>query len=207
VRFYQSRLLPHLINLSMRQPRFAAYRQCVALAAHGRVLEIGMGSGLNLPYYTDAVTEVIGLDPSARLLSMARKAARTLGRRVELLEGTAEAIPLREDSVDTIVSTWTLCSIPDPGCALREMRRVLRPDGRLLFVEHGRAPDASVRRWQDRLTPIWSRIAGGCHLNRPMDQLIEAAGFHVERMETGYIEGPRVMTFMYEGCARVARAR
>jgi ubiquinone/menaquinone biosynthesis C-methylase UbiE len=205
VSFYLSRVLPHLINMSMRQPLFAAYRQRVGSGARGRVLEIGMGSGLNLPYYTDMVAEVIGLDPSAKLLSMAQRSASTFGRRVELLEGTAEAIPLGEDSVDTIVSTWTLCSIPDLTRALREMRRVLRPDGRLLFVEHGRSPDAGVRRWQDRLTPIWKRMAGGCHLNRPMDQLMMAAGFKIEQMETGYMEGPRPMTYLYQGCARATR--
>ena len=121
---------------------------------------------------------------------------------VELLEGSAEAIPPEDKSVDTVVTTWTLCTIPDAMRALGEMRRVLRPSGQLLFVEHGRSPDASVRRWQDRLTPMWKRIGGGCHLNRAINELIAGSGFRIERLDTGYMKGPKPMTFMYEGCAR-----
>jgi ubiquinone/menaquinone biosynthesis C-methylase UbiE len=121
---------------------------------------------------------------------------------VELIEGVAEALPFDAGSIDTVVSTWTLCSIADAGAALQEMRRVLKPSGHLLFVEHGRSPDERVRRWQDRLTPVWKRVAGGCHLNRPIAQLVEDAGFAIDGMATGYMEGPRPMTFMYEGTAR-----
>jgi SAM-dependent methyltransferase len=121
---------------------------------------------------------------------------------VTFLEASAEAIPLEQHSVDTVVTTWTLCSIPQATTALAEMRRVLRPGGKLLFVEHGLAPDASVRRWQDLMTPIWRSCAGGCHLNRPISSMIEAAGFRIDHIETGYIPGPRPMTFMYEGSAR-----
>ena len=120
----------------------------------------------------------------------------------ELIEGSAEAIPLGHDSVDTVVTPWTLCSIPDAGRALREMHRVLRPTGRLLFVEHGRAPEPNVVWWQDHLTPAWKRIGGGCHLNRAIQMLIEDAGFQFDRMETGYMRGPRPLTFTYEGSAR-----
>ena len=122
--------------------------------------------------------------------------------RVDLLEGSAEALPLDDASVDSVVTTWTLCSVADPVRALREARRVLRPGGRLLFVEHGRAPELRVSRWQDRLTPLWKRVAGGCHLNREIDSLVSAAGFRMERLDTGYMRGPRVMTFMYSGQAR-----
>ena len=200
--FYRDRVLPHLIHLSMRQRNLVAYRQRVIPAAEGRVLEIGVGSGLNLPLYTDKADHVIGLDPSPKLLEMARRACNQAARPVELVEGSAQAIPLEDKSVDTVVTTWTLCTIPDAGRALAEMRRVLRPGGRLLFVAHGRSPDPGVRRWQDRLTPVWKRIGGGCHLNRGIAELIESAGFRMERLETGYMKGPKPMTFMYEGSAR-----
>ncbi len=199
--FYNERVLPQIVHLSMRQATFEPYRRRVVARASGRVLEIGVGSGLNLPLY-EAATHVIGLDPSTRLLSMARAAAGELGRSIELLEGSAEAIPLPGHSVDTVVSTWTMCSIPDVTRALGEMRRVLAPGGRLLFAEHGRSPERRVVRWQDRLTPVWKRIGGGCHLNRPIEQLIRDAGFRVEQLETGYMKGPKPMAFMYEGVAR-----
>lgn len=200
--FYQHHILPHLINLAMRQKNLAPYRGRVISAAEGNVLEVGIGSGLNLPFYSAKVGTVIGLDPSPNLLAMARRVRPPLSLQVEFIEGSAESIPLRSASVDTVVTTWTLCSIPGPSQALGEMRRVLKPGGRLLFVEHGRAPDASVRWWQDRLTPAWKRIGGGCHLNRAIGSLIRAAGFELDRFETGYMPGPKPLTFMYEGSAR-----
>jgi len=200
--FYQNQIVPRLINLSMRQRNLAAYRHRVVPAAEGRVLEIGVGSGHNLPFYTQKVELVMGLDPSPKLLSMARRAARPASIPFGFIEGSAEAIPLEDGSVDTVVTTWTLCSIPDASRSLHEMHRVLKPAGRLLFVEHGRAPEPNVRRWQDRLTPVWKRVGGGCHLNRAIGTLIESAGFQFERIETGYMRGPRPMTFMYEGSAR-----
>jgi ubiquinone/menaquinone biosynthesis C-methylase UbiE len=200
--FYQDKILPFVIHLAMRQRSLAAYRGRVVPAAEGRVLEIGIGSGLNLPFYSQKVERVIGLDPSANLLSMARHAARPSSGPVEFVEGSAEAIPLEDRAVDTVVTTWTLCSIPDAPRSLLEMRRVLKPGGRLLFVEHGRAPDASVRWWQDHLNPAWKRLGGGCHLNRAIETLIEGAGFQFERIETGYMRGPRPLGFMYEGSAR-----
>jgi ubiquinone/menaquinone biosynthesis C-methylase UbiE len=199
---YQDHVLPHLINLSMRQRNLAAYRARIIPAAQGRVLEIGIGSGLNLPYYGTAVEQVIGLDPAPKLLAMTREAARRTAIPLDLIEGSAEAIPLDDRSIDTVVTTWTMCSIPEVRRALGEMRRVLKADGRLLFVEHGRSPDPGVRRWQDRLTPVWRRIGGGCHLNRAIGELVEGTGFGVERIETGYMRGPKPMTFMYEGVAR-----
>jgi SAM-dependent methyltransferase len=141
---------------------------------------------------------VIGLEPSPKLLQMAGRVERH-GLSVDLIEGSAEEIPLENASVATIVTTWTLCTIPDADSALRQMRRVLKPGGRLLFVEHGGAPDPNVVWSQDWLTPIWKTIGGGCHLNGPVSSLIEGAGFRIERLKTGYIPGPKPMTFMYEG--------
>ena len=200
--FYNDFILPRLIDLAMRNKQLVPFRKRVIGAAEGRVLEIGVGSGKNLPFYRTPAREVLALEPAARLVTMARSAPRAAGMPVNFLEASAEAIPLDNHSVDTIVTTWTLCSIPQAAAALGEMRRVLRPGGKLLFAEHGRAPDASVRRWQDRLTPVWRRIGGGCHLNRPIRAMIEGAGFRIDRIETGYIPGPKLITFMYEGSAR-----
>jgi ubiquinone/menaquinone biosynthesis C-methylase UbiE len=199
--FYQDHVLPHIVNLSMRNRENLPYRQRVASAAEGRVLEIGIGSGLNLPFYPATVSEIIGLEPSSKLAEMTRRAARDVSLTVDLIEGSAEAIPLDAASFDTVVTTWTLCTIPQADQALREMRRVLKPGGQLLFVEHGLSTEASVRKWQDRLTPIWKRIGGGCHLNRPIRTLIENSGFRITDIETGYAKGPRPVTFMYEGRA------
>jgi ubiquinone/menaquinone biosynthesis C-methylase UbiE len=199
--FYQDQIVPLLTNWAMRNKHLAVYRDQVVPAASGRVLEVGMGSGLNLPRYSSNVQQMIGLEPSPKLLGMARRA----GRRsfpVDLIEGSAEEIPLEKASVDTVVTTWTLCTIPDAGRALHEMRRVLKPGGRLLFVEHGRAPDPNVVWRQDRLTPIWKHMGGGCHLNRAIESLIQGSGFRFDRLETGYMRGPKPMTFMYEGSAR-----
>ena len=148
--FYNDFILPRLINLAMRNKELRPFRERVVGAAEGRVLEIGVGSGMNLPFYRAPVREVLALEPAPRLLTMAKSASRTTAMPVNFLEASAEAIPLDEYSVDTVVMTWTLCSIPQAATALAEMRRVLRPGGKLLFAEHGQAPDASVRRWQDR---------------------------------------------------------
>ena len=200
--FYDRRILPWLIDTAMRQAALDGYRRRVAAEATGRVLEIGMGSGLNLRHYGAAVTEIIGVEPSPALLAKARAARTPGGRTATMIEGSAEALPLDAASVDTVVTTWTLCSIPNVSRALDEARRVLRASGQLLFVEHGLSPDPGVVRWQHRLTPIWKRCAGGCHLNRPIEHLVKEAGFRIERIETGYMEGPRALTFMYEGRAR-----
>jgi ubiquinone/menaquinone biosynthesis C-methylase UbiE len=200
--FYQDQVVPLLINLTMRRRDLAAYRSRVVPSADGRVLEIGIGSGLNLPFYSRNVKDLIGLDPSPKLLSMVRQNLPPDTLSPELIEGSAEAIPLENRSIDTVVTTWTLCSIPDAALAVREMRRVLRPTGRLVFIEHGRAAELNVRWWQDRLTPAWKRLGGGCHLNRPIKKLIEDGGFQFDRLETGYMRGPKPLTFMYEGSAR-----
>jgi ubiquinone/menaquinone biosynthesis C-methylase UbiE len=200
--FYHDQILPWLTHLAMRQGRLGPYRNRVVAGASGRVLEIGIGSGLNLPLYGGSAHQIIGLDPSRKLLDMASEAARTGSMPVELVEGSAEAIPIEDHAIDTVVTTWTMCSIPDIERALREMRRVLRPSGHLLLVEHGRAPEPRVRWWQDHLTPTWKRLSGGCHLNRAIEELIAGAGFQFERLDKGYMRGPKPMTFMYEGSAR-----
>lgn len=200
--FYSARILPVLIDLSMRNKLLRPFRERVAAAAEGRTLDVGIGPGLNLPHYGRGATEIIGLEPSAPLLVRARKNARLAHAPVQLIDASAEAIPLEDRSIDSVVMTWTGCSIPQIRSALAEMRRVLRPAGRLLFVEHGRSPESRVQLWQDRLTPLWRRISGGCHLNRKVDELVQASGFTIERLEAGYIRGPKIMSFLYEGSAR-----
>ena len=199
--FYERWILPPLLDLVMRRQDLAKYRRAAVAAAHGRVLEIGVGSGLNFALYGKQVELVYGIDPSARLLSIARRRAAASGIPAELLQASATAIPLSDDAVDTIVMTWTLCSIPDPLAALREMRRVLKPDGNLYFVEHGLSPEPGVERWQHRITPAWRRMAGGCHLDRKMDDLIRQAGFDLTNLHEEYAPGPRAMSYMYQGCA------
>ena len=203
---YKRHVIPWMLDLSMRQKVLRPFRERVIGAAEGRVLEIGVGSGLNLPLYRGNVRSVVGLEPSPELLRMANRKATAASVPVEFLESSAEAVPLEDDSVDTVVTTWTLCTIPDVDRALGEVRRVLRPGGSLLFVEHGRAPEPGVARWQDRLDPIWSRLAGGCHLNRQIDSLIGKAGFRFVNMQTTRIPGPRTHTFLYEGLARASKA-
>lgn len=202
--FFQRCVIPRLTHLAMRQKQLLPFRQRVTGAAEGRVLEIGIGSGLNFSYYGGAVTSIIGLEPSSELLRMARPHAKAARAPVTLMDASAETIPLDSGSIDTIVTTWTLCTIANAAQALGEMRRVLKPGGALLFVEHGRAPEPSVARWQDRLDPLWSRLAGGCHLNRKMDDLIRSSGFRIEALENARIPGPRTHTYLYQGRARPA---
>jgi ubiquinone/menaquinone biosynthesis C-methylase UbiE len=200
--FYQHHALPRLLHMVMQQEAMVPYHRRVIGAAEGRVLEVGIGSGLNLPLYGPSVRSVIGLDPSPELLLMARDRARTALVPVKLLEASAETVPLDDASIDTVVTTWTLCTIPDAPRALSELRRVLRPGGALLFVEHGRAPEFGVARWQDRLDPMWRRLAGGCHLNRKIDELISGSGFRIDALTNARLPGPRTHTFLYEGRAR-----
>ena len=202
--FYSKYVLPTLTDLAMRSHTLRPERARWVPLAKGVVLEIGVGSGLNLPMYGREVRKLYALDPSERLLRMARSQAARVSFPVEFLFRPAEAVPLGEASVDYVVTTWTLCTIPDPVAALQEMRRVLRPEGRLIFVEHGRSPDPAVVRWQDRLTPLWRRVAGGCHLNRPIDQLLALGGFEIEEMTRGYLAGSRVAGYLYRGMARPA---
>ncbi|OGK87430.1 MAG: phospholipid methyltransferase [Candidatus Rokubacteria bacterium GWC2_70_16] len=196
---YARHVLPRLIDLVMRSRDVMAERVKLVPRAAGTVLEVGVGSGLNLALYGPAVERLYGLDPSPELERMARRRLRHVRVPARLITGSAEAVPLPDRSVDTVVSTWTLCSIADPARALAEMRRVLRPGGRFIFIEHGRSPDPAVLAWQDRLDPIWKRLAGGCHLNRAMDMLIASGGFQITEIERGYNRGPRPFTFLYRG--------
>ena len=199
---YREHVLPCLTHLAMSNRRLIEYRRRMVSQARGRVLEIGIGSGLNLPFYGGQVTSVYGIDLSAALL---RRASAQPVTRAELVEASAEIIPFDNDVFDTVVTTWTLCTIPQVISALREMRQVLRSHGRLLlFVEHGLSPDRGVAWWQHRLTPCWKCLGGGCHLNRKIDDLIAAAGFHIEQLNTGYMQGRNPFAFMYEGIASYA---
>ena len=198
---YVRYILPRLTHLSMGQAQLQAYRSRVIGGAIGRVLEIGFGSGRNLPYYPATVDEVVGVDVSAEMLALAAPAVAGSSRKVTLFTHTAESLPFDDQTFDTVVTTWSLCSIPDPVAALREARRVLKPGGQLRFVEHGLAADPGVAKWQNRLTPLWRRCAGGCHLNRKSDDLIWSAGFTLTEVATGYASGLRPMAYMYEGSA------
>ena len=201
--FYNDLILPRLCDFAMRNKRLRPYRARVIGAAEGRVLEVGVGSGLNFALYRPAANEIMALEPNPALIAIAKHNAKSAARPIRFLETSAEQIPLADKSVDTVVTTWALCTIPDVDKALQEMRRVLRPSGHLLFVEHGLAPEATVQKWQTRLTPLWQRISGGCHLNRPIVNLIGRNGFKIDRFETGYLPGPKVMTFISEGSARL----
>jgi ubiquinone/menaquinone biosynthesis C-methylase UbiE len=204
--FYERWIVPRLLDLAMRNRLLDHYRQQTIASARGLVLEVGVGSGVNLPLYGPTVTRVVGLDPSPELLRLASKRAADVVIPVSLLRASAEHLPLADAVFHTTVMTWTLCSIPNPIAALTEMRRVLRPGGRLIFVEHGLSPEIRAARWQRRLTPYWKRISGGCHLDRKTDDLIRAAGFQIDAIEMAYIQGPKPWTFMYQGSAKNVRA-
>jgi ubiquinone/menaquinone biosynthesis C-methylase UbiE len=199
---YGRYVLPRIVHFTCGLKPNMRQRQKVVPRARGRVLEVGIGSGLNLQFYDPVkVSKVWGLDPAPEMLRMARRAARALPFEVELIGLPGDEIPLAEASVDTVLVTYTLCTIPDTTPALRQMSRVLRPGGELIFCEHGAAPDASVRRWQDRLNPMWQQLAGGCNLNRAIPLLIEAGGFRITSLDTMYIPGWRPGTFNYWGTA------
>ncbi len=202
---YARHLLPRLTDFAMKYKEATRLRVAWIPRARGEVLEIGIGSGLNLPFYSAEVRRVYGVDPSLELQRMARRRAAGAGVEVSFLAQSAEEpLPLGDRSIDTAVTTWTLCSIPDPARALAEMRRVLRADGQLIFLEHGHAPDPGVAAWQDRITPVWRRFSGGCHLNRRIDELLARAGFEVVELEAAYVPGPRLITYTYRGLARRA---
>jgi ubiquinone/menaquinone biosynthesis C-methylase UbiE len=199
---YKSRILPRILDLAMRNEVLDPYRQKIIGSARGLVLEVGVGSGMNLPLYGRAVESVYGVDPTPELLDLARQRAREAAVPIFLVRASAEEIPFATSVFDTAIMTWTLCSIPKPTIALAEIRRVLKSDGQLIFVEHGLSPEIGVARWQHRLTPCWSWISGGCHLDRKTDDLLRRAGFDIKDLATGYMKGPRAWTFMYEGAAK-----
>ncbi|MGA4632446.1 class I SAM-dependent methyltransferase [Pseudomonas solani] len=200
--FYDRHVLPRLIDYACGMGEVMKTRSKIVPQAEGKVLEIGIGTGLNLGFYDPAkVQVVIGVDPAAQMQALARQRADAITIPVETIALELGEIQASDASFDSIVCTFTLCTIPDAPAALKEMRRVLKPGGRLLFAEHGLAPDAPVVRWQHRLTPLWKPFAGGCHLNRDIPRLIEAGGFAIRELQTGYLQGPRPMTFVYRGWA------
>ena len=203
---YEEHILPHLIAIACGAPQIMKQRSKIVPAAEGRVLEVGFGSGTNLGFYDPSKVErLFALEPSE---GMRRKAAKAVGASpldIEWLGLPGEEIPLDDNSVDSIVLTYTACTIPDAARALSQMRRVLKPGGRLLFSEHGAAPDAGVAKWQRRIEPVWKVIAGGCHLTRKPDRMIEAAGFRIEDLTADYLpKSPKFAAFNYAGSAVTA---
>ena len=200
--FYSERVLPHLIDFACSTRPQQKQREKVVHLAAGDVLEIGFGSGLNLPYYDSSkVRKVFGLEPSEGMRRKARPAVEQSDIDVEFVDLPGEEIPLDSASVDTVLVTYTLCTIPDAVTALEGMRRVLKPGGSLIFCEHGAAPDTSVRKWQDRLNPPWRRFAGGCNMNRDIPKLLEDGGFRITLDERMYIPGPRILNYNFWGTA------
>ena len=204
--WYDRHIMPRVITAACGQEGIENRRRMVVPLAEGRVFEMGCGGGLNQALYdSDRVTAFAGIDPHEKLLDGARARAKAKGWEVDIRQGVGEEIPFPDGSFDTVVCTYTLCSVDDPAQVLSEMRRVLAPGGRLLFLEHGRAPDASVARWQDRVEPLWKPLAGGCHLTRPVGASLRGAGFAVEPLGQAYLEKtPKVLGWMEWGVARKA---
>lgn len=204
---YEDRILPHLINCACSTKPTRKQREKVVPLARGDVLEIGFGSGLNLPYYdAAAVRKIWGLEPAEGMRQKARRAVEVSELDVEFLDLPGEEIPLDDNSVDTVLVTYTLCTIPDVSKALDGMRRVLKSGGTLVYCEHGIAPDADVRRWQQRLNGVWQQFSGGCNMNRDIPELIRAAGFDIDVDERMYIPGIRILCYNYWGQASSNRA-
>lgn len=200
---YEKYFLPKILNSLMKMPELERLRRQWVPEAEGRVLEVGIGSGLNLPFYTrDKTVSVVGVDPSLELQAYAQEVAEASQIPVEFVAQGCEDLPFGNDYFDTAVVTWTFCTIPDPDTALMEIRRVLKPGGKLIFIEHGKAKEAAIVKWQDRINPVWKLMAGGCHLNREPDSAILSHGFKFETMEESFIPGPKIATYNYRGIAR-----
>jgi len=203
--FYDDKILPRLINLACGAKPSMKQREKIVPHAEGDVLEIGFGSGLNVAFYDRRkVRKIFGLEPSEGMRRLAAGRVSESGLDIEFIDLPGEEIPLAANSVDTVLMTYTLCTIPDVAAALEGMRRVLKPGGKLLFCEHGKAPDEGVRRWQNRLNPAWGKIGGGCNMNRDIPALIEAGGFRITEDERMYIPGPRILCYNYWGRAEVS---
>lgn len=202
MKFYNKYILPRLIDWVCSQNDIGMIRKELVPMAKGRTLEIGMGSGLNLPFYDPAkIDMVLGLEPMAQLRKMAEKKACELPFDVNFIGLSGEKIPLESHCVDTVLVTYTLCTIPDVVKALKEMRRVLKPGGKLIFGEHGQSPDEHILKWQNRLNRPWSMISGGCHLNRHIPELIEKAGFKIVDLDANYNSPLKLLSFNYKGVA------
>lgn len=201
---YEKYVLPKLIDAACSQPPMTELRSRYVSQAQGNVLEIGIGSGLNLKHYSDQVTSITGVDPAAELTIKARERAERIDAPVEVLGISGESLDLDNNQFDSVVCTWTLCSIPNPYRAVDEMRRVLKPGGKLIFVEHGRSDEAHIAKWQRRIEPMWKKIGGGCHLTRRADELLVDGGFILTSQESGYAPGPKVAAFMVHGLAKKA---
>lgn len=200
--FYRDWFLPRAIDWTLGSRDFQELRRKCVEGASGTVLEVGFGSGLNLPYYPRNVRKLYAVEPAEEAWKLAQQAVAASPFALEWLGASAESIPLPDSSVDAVASTFTLCTIPDAALALREIRRVLRPGGIFHFVEHGLSSDRRVARWQNLLNPFQKRLAGGCHLNRPVEELITAAGLRIERIDNFYLRRPKVVMCIYEGEAR-----
>lgn len=200
--WYEENVLPHMINLACSVKPARKQREKIVPLAEGDVLEIGIGSGLNLPHYDpQKVRKIWGLEPSEGMRKLAERNLGGMNLDLEFIDLPGEEIPLEANSVDTVLVTYTLCTIPDAATALEGMRRVLKPSGRLLFCEHGAAPEENIRRWQNRLNSPWSKIAGGCNMNRNIPEMINAAGFRIVNDERMYIPGLRILSYNYWGSA------
>jgi ubiquinone/menaquinone biosynthesis C-methylase UbiE len=204
VSYYEDQVVPRLIDVMLGTKAVGQLRKQVAAGLSGEVLEVGFGSGLNVPYYPPAVTRVQAVDPAMVGRKLAAKRIAASRVPVEFVGLDGQHLPVESGSIDHVLITWTMCTIPDIETALAEMRRVLRPGGQMHFIEHGLAPDPKVVRWQHRLNPIENRVAGGCNLNRPIDTLIENAGFSFDQLETFYGKGPKSFSYFYEGVATPA---
>src|SRR6266702_5308669 len=196
---YQDQILPRVTDAVMNRRELTPIRARVSAGLQGEVLEIGFGSGLNVPHYPPAVTRVRAVDPATAGRKLAARRVAASPVPVEYIGLDGQALPLDAASVDHVLTTWTLCTIPDVQRALSEIRRVLRPGGSLHFVEHGLSSDPGVARWQDRLTPLQRRLAGGCHLNRPIGQLVADSGLELTQMDTYYAKGPKAHGYIFEG--------
>lgn len=202
MKFYNKYILPKLIDCVCSQNDISVSRRELVPMARGRTLEIGMGSGLNLPFYDPSkIKRVIGLEPMAEMRKMAEKKSLEVPFEVDFISLSGEKIPLENHSVDTVLVTYTLCSISDVGKALKEMKRVLKPNGELLFCEHGSSPDEHILKWQNRLNRPWKKISGGCHLNRNISELIKKNGFKIVDIKTGYISPLKLTSYNYKGIA------
>ncbi len=202
---YEKYVLPRLVDFVCGGKHFTKQRRKVVPHARGRVLEVGFGSGLNLPHYDERrIDRLWALEPSRSMWALGRRRAAEAAFDVEYLCADAEAIPLESGSADTVLVTYALCTIPQVETALSEIRRVLSGEGTLIFCEHGAAPDPSVRAWQDRVNPYWKAVGGGCHLNRDAPALLSAAGFRLENLESMYLPGWKVATFNTWGRAVIS---